>query len=340
VRTRRYIEISLTVAILGLVGIATIAAKGGQEIDKGDERLSLKVATIDGKPITLGYVESAALKQSPIVRKGLADPEKRREFLDKLINMEVLAAEAEKRGFADHAEVKSVRKNQLASLMHKKIADDIAEEEPTEEQMRAYYEEHSDSYNKPEKMRARHILIKDEDAAEKLLAEILEKKPSQYEFRRMAQEKSADEPTRLRGGDLTFFPRIEDRKDGDPEIPAPLVEAVFSLKENGDIYSKLIKSEEGFHIVMRTGHRDAMNLSFEDAKERLALLVKRENRKNAVENAIDALKKRFEVTLHEENLKDVVIDLTGGPPKPGIKGGLTPQERNKLKAALDSADKE
>ncbi len=42
-------------------------------------------------------------------------------------------------------------------------------------------------------------------------------------------------------------------------------------------------------------------------------------RKNKVEADIEALKKRFPVELHEENLKDVVIDLSGGPPEPGIK---------------------
>jgi len=324
-------------ALLLLAAVMAIAAKDGAgpaDDDARKARLALKIAEIDGRPLTLDYLESAAEKQSPIIRKSLLEADKRREFLDKLINMELLAAEAAKRGYDEHAEVTSVRKNQLASLMHKHIADSILEAEPSDEEMRKYYEEHSDSYNKPEKVRARHIQIADEQKAKKLLEDILAKKPSQYEFRRMAQDSSEDEATRLRGGDLTFFPRTAERTEGDPEVPEPVVEACFALKENGDVHPALVKSERGFHIVMRTGHRDRMSLSFEDAKERLALLVRREKRKGDVEAAIDALEDRFEVTLHEENLKDVVIDLSGGPPEPSAKGGLTAEERDKLKDAL------
>ena len=43
---------------------------------------------------SLGFVESAAEKQSPLLRKDLDDPEKREDFIDKLVNMELLAAEA------------------------------------------------------------------------------------------------------------------------------------------------------------------------------------------------------------------------------------------------------
>ncbi len=330
--TRIYIS-----AAFILAAVLAIAAKGGSdkvESKEDEARKSLVVAEIDGVELTLGYFEAAAGKQSPLMRKELADKAKSLEFLDKLINMDLLAGEAKRRGYDTHAEVQSVQKNQLASLMHKKIADEIKDEEPQDDALLKYYEEHSESYNKPEKVRARHILMDDKEKATGLLKKILAKKPSQYEFRRMAQENSEDESTKLRGGDLTFFCRPEDRREGDPEVPKILADAVFALKNNGDIHDKLVETDKGYHIVMRTGHRKKMSLSFEEAKDRLILLVKREMRKNSVEAGIDALKKEFEVELHEENLKDVVIDLSGGPPEPGAKGGLTPRERKKIKKAL------
>ncbi len=331
--TRIYIPAAFILA----AAVSAIAAKGGSDkVDSEEDkaRKKLVVVEIDGNEMTLGYFEAAASKQSPLMRKDLADKAKSLEFLDKLINMELLAAEAKRRGYDIHAEVQSVKKNQLASLMHKKIADEIKDEEPGKEALLKYYEEHSDSYNKPEKVRARHILMVDKEKAAGLLKKILAKKPSQYEFRRMAQENSEDESTRLRGGDLTFFSRPEDLREGDPQVAKVLADAVFSLKENGEIHDKLVETEKGYHIVMRTGHRKEMSLSFEEAEDRLTLLVKREMRKNSVKAGIDALKKEFEVELHEENLKDVVIDLSGGPPEPGAKGGLTPRERKKIKKAL------
>lgn len=327
------------VALAAAIAVLALAAKPEADKaaagDSADEaRLALPVAKIDGEPMTLGYLESTAERQSPLQRKELEDPAKRKEFLEKLINMELLAAEAARRGYDKHEEVQTVLNNQLASLMHRKIADGIQEEEPTEDAMRKYYEDNIDSYKKPEKMRARHILITDQAKAEQLLADIKKKKPSQYEFRRLAQENSEDESTRLRGGDLTFFPLPAEKREGDPDVEPEVAEAAFKIKENGEVYPELVKSSKGYHVIMRTGHREKMDLSFEDSKDRLVLLVKREERKNKVEAAIDALKDKFPVVLHEENLKDVVIDLSGGPPEPNAKGGLTPKERKEKQEAI------
>jgi len=307
--------------IVALFSIAAIGAKedaGKEVLSKQNTRKALPVARIGDTVITLGYLESIINRQSPMLRKDLSELEKKKEFLDKIIKMELLANEAKRRGFTDHSKVSSVKKNQLANLMHKKIANAIAEIEPNEPAMRKYYDDHIDSYDKPEKFRARHILIKDKAKAEELLAQIKKDKPSQYNFRKLAQEKSEDEATKMRGGDLTFFSKPEERRKGDPKIAPAIVKAVFSINKNGDIYNSLIKTDDGYHILMRTGYRKKMKLSFEDARDRIALLVKRETRKNKTEAAIDALTQKYKVTLHEENLKDVVIDLSGGPPKHGL----------------------
>ncbi len=319
-RTRKTTLTAATLVVLAFA-LLMLAAKseessGAEKASPGTDegRLSLPVAKIGEETLTLDYVESSAQRQSPLLRRELVDSTKRNEFVEKLINMELLAQEAKKRGYEDHPEVASVRKNQLASLMHRKIADDVADAEPTDDELRKYYEEHHGDYHKPEKVRVRHILISDKAAAAKLLNEIKKKKVSQHEFRRMAQEQSQDEDTKLRGGDLTFLTRTADRKEEDePQVPEQVVEAAFKLDKNGAIYPELIKSEQGYHIVMRTGHRDKMDLSFEDAKERLTVLVRREKRKDAIENAIDGLKKKFPVEAFEENLKYVVIDLSVGP---------------------------
>ncbi|MBW2276373.1 MAG: peptidyl-prolyl cis-trans isomerase [Deltaproteobacteria bacterium] len=320
------------VALIAVIAVLALAAKPEAE---DDARLAQPVAKIDGEAMTLGYFESTAQRQSPLQRKELDDEAKRKEFLEKLINMELLAAEAARRGFDNHEEVQTVLKNQLASLMHRRIADEIQEVDPTEDTMRKYYDDHVDNYKKPEKMRARHILVSDKGKAEQLLSDVVKKKPSQYEFRRLAQKNSEDESTRLRGGDLTFFPPPGDRREGDPEVEPEVAEAAFKIKENGDVHPELVKSSKGYHVIMRTGHREKMDLTFDDAKERLVLLVKREERKNKVEGSIDALKEKFPVVLHEENLKDVVIDLSGGPPEPNAKGGLTAKERKEKREAVE-----
>jgi len=237
-----------------------------------------------------------------------------------------MAEEAERRGYGKHSEVESVAKNQLASLMLRRIADSVEEVEPSDAALKQYYDEHYTSYHKPEKVRARHIVVSDKAKAEKLLAEVLQKRMDQHEFKLIAQQNSEDEETRAVGGALQFFARNEEREEGEPEMDPELVKAAFSLKNNGEVYSKLVKGGKGYHILMRTGHRDKMDLSFDRAKDRLVALVRRADRKQKIEDAINALRDRYKVEVSEENLKYVVIDLTGGPPDPDSPGGMRPSD--------------
>ncbi|MCP4677326.1 MAG: hypothetical protein GY854_17795 [Deltaproteobacteria bacterium] len=331
----------IVVSMLSLIAVFILGAKEPTEQDALSERLNLPVAKIGDKVLTLGFVESMVVKQSPMLRKDLEDEKKRSEFLSKLIDMEALSAEAAKRGFKDHSEVASVRKNQLASLMHRRIAEktDSDEAKPSDAELKKYYDEHHDNYHKPEKARSRHILITDKAKAEALFKDLKGRKVSQHEFRRLAQENSEDESTRLRGGDLTFFTKPEFRKEGDPEVDPAIIEATFKIKKNGDIHPELVKSSKGYHVIMRTGHRDPMDLSFEEAKDRLSVLVKRETRKTKIEDAINSLKDRFNVEVFEENLNYVVIDLSVGPPEPDAKGGLTKKERESRKKMLMTGKK-
>ncbi len=338
---KQYKRLIFTPIIVIACAIFVIGAKepdksgDDNQVKDSDDQAVLKliVAEVGGVPITLGYISAMLNKERPMVRHELANKEKRAEFIEKLIRMELLADEAKRRGFDQHVEVASVRKNQLASLMHKRIANAVGEVVPNDEDLLNYYRENEHNYHKPEKVRARHILIADKTKAEKLLKTMLADKVSQLEFRRLAQEHSEDKATRTSGGDLAFFTKVEERSEGDSQIDTKIVKAAFKFKKTGEVYPKLVKSSKGYHIVMRTGHRDKMDISFEKARNRLATLVGREQRKEQIGETIEALKEKFGVHVIEENLKYVVIDLSGGPVKPNGKGGMMENSRSFMPGA-------
>ena len=275
-----------------------------------EARLKTPVAKVNGMTITIGDMEEAMAGQSPMFRQEFANPEKQKELLDRLVKTKLMAEEAKRRGYDNDPEVLAIAKNKLASLMHRKLVETAESIVPEDEDLKKYYDDHIEDYHKPEKMRARQILIKDKAEAEALLEEVLKDKPKLHEFRRIAKDKTEDEETKKSGGDLGFFPKTEERTEKDPEVPEPIVEAVFKLKKNGDIHPKLVETDKGYHIVMRTGHRKKMDVAFEDAKDRLSVLVKREMRRETVESGIEKLKEQFKTSVSEENLKHVVIDLS------------------------------
>lgn len=322
---------ALTIAFVAIAQSTAPIDSVDTDTDKDAARRALPVAIVDGEPISLGYVEAIAAVQNPIVLGDLMDEKGRFDFVDKMINMELMSAEAKRRGFDKDAEVEAVKKNQLASAMHRRISSSAKEEKPAEEDVRKYYDEHFSDYNKPPKVRIRQILVSDKGKAQNLLKEIVSKKTDQREFRKLVQENSEDEATKLRGGDLGFVTLPKDYIEGDPKVDPAVAEAAFKIKENGDVYPELVKTSSGFHILMRTGNRDKMNLSFEDARERLEMIVQRDQRNKKIEDTVEELKNRFKVEVFEENLKYVAIDLSDGPPEPNAKGGLTPKERRQIK---------
>ena len=293
------------------------AAESGTADDAAETaRQALPVATVNNETVSLGFLEKAIqLQQMGMVHRQPIEKAQAEEFLDRMVDSMVMADEASRRGYDKNPEVVAIKKNKLASLMHRQITDEVGEPEPTEAQLKKYYEENYDTYHKPEKVRVRHILIKDKAKAEELLKKVLSEKVKQQEFRKMAKDNTEDEGTKKHGGDLGFVAKVKDRKEGDPEVPEAIVEAAFKLEKNGEVYPKLVQTDQGYHIIMRTGHRSKMDLSFEDSKDRIKLLVGRELRKQQVEERINKLKEKYPVEISEENLKYVVIDLSqsGGP---------------------------
>ena len=91
-------------------------------------------------------------------------------------------------------------------------------------------------------IRASHILVKTEDEAKKLLAEIKEGKS----FAEAAKEVSMC-PSGHDGGDLGFF--------GRGMMVKPFEDAAFGLNEIGDL-SEPVQTQFGWHLIQLTGFID------------------------------------------------------------------------------------
>jgi len=272
------------------------------------------LAEVNGKKITVNDFETAARRASPMQIQELGTPQGKKKFLDQMIRMWLLAQKARAAGLDKDPEAVRVMKNQLASIMHRELASKISEDDVTEAEMREFYDSHAENYHKPAKTRARVIMLKDRAQAKELLDRLTKDKPSQHEFRRLAQENSEDEETRLRGGDLRFFTRAKDRKESDPKVDEAIVQAAFSLKNDGDIYPKLIKANGGFNVLMRTGFRKPLDISFKEAKPRLKMLVYREKRRVGVEEELKKLQDKSKIEYIDDNLSLVKIDMRTGQP--------------------------
>jgi hypothetical protein len=81
------------------------------------------VAKVDDNVITVGDVQERLNKQSPFIRARYTTVEKKKEFLDNLVRFEVMAREAQRRGYDKDPEVQRVMKQQMISKFLQKDFD-------------------------------------------------------------------------------------------------------------------------------------------------------------------------------------------------------------------------
>jgi len=290
--------------------------------DKGD--LSQVVAQIGDETITVGDVQERINKQSPFIRARYTTLDKKKEFLDNLVRFEVMAGEAQKRGYDKDPEVQRVMKQQMISkFLQKDFESKLKVEDVPDADVEKYYKDHPEEFNKKDEVRVSEILIKEKPKADKAYNEAKGQSKTagadQKAFRDLVTKVSEDEESKQRGGDLTFFD-----KDS-TAYPKPIVEAAFKLADVGDV-SAPVKTDKGYVILKLTQKRPGFSRPLAEVKRQIQQRLFRDTRTKALDAFIADLKKNTKIDIHEDNLGKVVIEngMEGTPGgAPGMSRGLS-----------------
>ncbi len=162
----------------------------------------------------------------------------------------------------------------------------------TEEEERAFYRDNPEAFERPEEVRARHILIRPEtgggeEGKKQAMAEIRgvqEELKAGKDFSELAAEHS-DGPTGARGGDLGYFPR--------GRMAPAFEDAAFSL-EPGEV-SDVVETQFGYHLIKLEDRRSEAVLPFEEVKVKLRQYLIGEKTKKQVAEYVQELKEEAEI---------------------------------------------
>ncbi|MCB1490318.1 MAG: peptidylprolyl isomerase [Rhodobiaceae bacterium] len=224
------------------------------------------VATVNGEEITTADLAAAQAELGQAVA-NMGDAEKRDYILSFLIDMKLMANEGRKRGI-ENGEGYKIRMNFLRDrvLMQSVLAEEAAQP-ITDDDMKAFYDKAIGQAPKEEEIHARHILVKTEDEAKKVLEEIR----GGADFAEKAKEVSTG-PSGPNGGDLGFFTKGKMV----PEFEA----AAFALKA-GDV-SEPVKTQFGWHIIKVEERRDVQPPSFDEVKGQIRSVMQRQRQAELV----------------------------------------------------------
>jgi peptidyl-prolyl cis-trans isomerase C len=252
-------------------------------------------------------------------------PELEKRVLDNLINIELLYQQSRKVGtkvdeaevnaqfealkkrFPTEAEFNNAIKNMklTETVMKSQISRGISIQrfldkmtlgkvEVSEEEIKAYYDSHTNLFKKPEQIRASHILIKvetgadekDKAKARKTIEKIRQRLVKGEDFGALAKEFSQC-PSSAKGGDLNYF--------GKRQMAKPFEEAAFALKV-GEL-SDVVETQFGYHLIKLTDKKSASTNSYKDMKDRIKKNLMREKIRVEVSNYVQELKKTAKIEI-------------------------------------------
>jgi peptidyl-prolyl cis-trans isomerase C len=211
-------------------------------------------------------------------------PEGRQKLLDYLINVYVMAAEAEKEGMDKSPEVQRMlqlnKKDLLARLYFDKATKSM--HAPTEADAKAYYDKHKAQFVTPESVHLHHILVKTKKEAEDVLAKL----KSGEKFADLAAKVSIC-PSKAQGGDLGWLPK--------GKLVKPIEEVAFTMKPGVPVGP--VKSKFGYHVLLLDAKRPAHENSFDSVKNYILQELAVQKQQHEYEDLAKTLRKKYNVAF-------------------------------------------
>ncbi len=247
------------------------------------------VAKVGDKEITRQMVENIINTIPEENRVPFLTPDGRKKILDEIVSFMVLAEVAKKEGLDKDPAISTrldyVQTEYLArELFRRHLANvgDISDEE-----LKDYYQKHINEFKPPEEVQARHILVKTEADANKVLDEL----KNGADFAETAKKRSID-PAASKGGKLELM----DGKDWLPKgtFEKSFEHALFKIPP-GQVDGP-IKTQFGWHVLKVEGKRQPDTPAFVQVRGMIKQRLTEERNNKLHNELLEQAKKTIPVT--------------------------------------------
>lgn len=324
------------------VAWATVAVPAARSPEDEGRRAKLLFRVGDGT-MTVGEMEDGVAdpRLPAVVRAGYADPAKLKDEFDRRLRHATLAAEARRTGMAERFDVVlEIRKLMRGLVLYHEVAAKVGEATVADQDVRAYYETHSELYNRPEMVQAGHILLIDRAAADAALGRALAARGSRADLTKLVRELSEDAETKRRGGTLGTFDKqgranrtVRGSQPPEPTIAPEILAAAFTMNDPWDVHPALVATRQGFHIVFLQNRLPPIERSLEEVGGRIRRQLLDERREQERARFVDEARARYEIVVRDAAFDHVVL-LPGetmpphphGLPDPGMGLDIDPHE--------------
>lgn len=298
------VAFGLSLAACGASNDTTIATVNGQKITKGAFDTKLESSAM-GRGVLNQMIQSDLIDQ--YAQENNIKP------TDAQINAEIdkikqrypngqFEAIVKQQGLSD-ADVRNIFRQQLV------LQQAVAKRVPpiTDAQIKAYFTQNHALLDKPEQVRARHILVPDLKTAQTVEAKLR----AGGDFAALAKQYSKDPGSAAKGGELGWF--------GHGQMVKPFDDAAFSLPV-GKI-SQPIKSPFGYHIIQVEEKHPAVKATLANSTPQIRAAIQQQEQQQQIQPFLQELHAKANITVSDPRYAELAN--TPMPPPPSTAPAAT-----------------
>jgi parvulin-like peptidyl-prolyl isomerase len=286
------------------------------------------LAKVGDRSITLGEYAATLERMDPFERLRYQSPERRKQLLDEMIEVELLAGEARRRGLDKLPQTEERRRQ----LLRDELLDGLKQGLPApsdlpEAEVKAYYESHKADFDEPERRRVSVIALGSESEAKRVLGLSREATADGWgklveQYGKAKRLRPGPPPPSELAGDLGIVGPPGDSRGANPRVPEAVRQAAFAISKVGDVHTEVVRSDNDFYVVRLTGKTDPRSRSYQEAERAIRVAVvqaKIREREAALEKE---LRGKYPVKIDEVALAKLSVPAPSAsaprpaPPKP------------------------
>jgi peptidyl-prolyl cis-trans isomerase C len=278
------------------------------------EQASKIVAKVGERTITLGDFARTLERMDPFDRLRYQTKERRHELLQEMIDVELLAQEARRRGLDKRPEVEDALRQLYRDALLQKVRDSLPPPGAiSADEVKAYYEANADRYVEPERRRVSAIVMTSKAEADKVLKQAQGVKTA-VEWGELflknsvtaPKTKGPNDPVDL-AGDLGIVGPPGDPKGGNTKVPEPVRAAVFKLSAVGQVADAVIEAEGKLYVVRLSGQTAGHKRTLAEADRTIRVAILQQKLNDLEKKLDDELRAKFPVQVDDKVVGDIAL---------------------------------
>jgi parvulin-like peptidyl-prolyl isomerase len=284
------------------------------------------LAKVGEREITLGEYAETLERMDPFERVRYQSADRRKLLLNEIVQVELLAQEAKRRGLDKQPETEE----RLRQILKDELLRDVRREAPapsdiSDAEVHAYFDAHHEEFKEPERRRVAHIVVASEAQAKAVLAKATG--ATAVEWGKLVSDVSLDKPAKGAApalaelaGDLGIVGPPGHPRGANPRVPEALRAAVFEIAKVGDVLNRVVPEGGRFHILRMTGRSEARDRSFQDSERTIRVALVQQKIQDREARLETELKQRYPVSVDDDALAQVKVPEPEGDAVPRAVG--------------------